>query len=223
MIEVRHLTRRFSAGRGLFDFSCVVGDGERVALVGPTGSGKTTLLRIVAGLETPDEGEVLVDREVVSGPGVMVAPHVRQLGFMFQAPTLWPHMTVAEQVLFGLHALTARDARRRLEEVLDDTGLRGLAQAHPIELSGGQARLAALARTIAPRPKHLLLDEPLANLDGASRDRVLTLIDRTARECGCALCVVTHDLTEAGRLGTRFVRLEEGRLEDRADYEEVRS
>ena len=142
---------------------------------------------------------------------------------MFQAPTLWPHMTVAQHVLFGLHFMTARDGRRRLEEVLDGVGLREFAGAYPFELSGGQARLVALARTVAPCPRHLLLDEPLANLDSSSRDRVLALVDQIAGREGCSLCMVTHDTADAVRLATRVVRLDGGRLEEAADLEEVRS
>jgi iron(III) transport system ATP-binding protein len=212
MIEVRHLTRRFGVVTGAADVTFVVNDGERVALLGPSGSGKTTMLRLIAGLERPDAGEVLVDGAVVSGPGVMIPPHQRHIGFVFQAPALWPHMTVAEHVRFGLNGMAKAAARQRVREVLEQASLAGLERRYPAELSGGQARLVALARTLAPRPRHLLLDEPLANLDSALKERLLGLIDEAARRERCSLLYVTHDGGEAARLATRALRITDGRL-----------
>jgi iron(III) transport system ATP-binding protein len=220
MIEVRHVTRRFGAVTAASDVSFAVGDGERVALLGPSASGKTTVLRLIAGLERPDAGEVLVDDIVVSGPGGMIPPHRRHIGFVFQAPALWPHMTVAEHVTFGLNGMAQTAARQRLRDVLEQVSLTGLEGRYPGELSGGQARLVALARTLAPRPRHLLLDEPLVNLDPASKDRLLGVIDDTIRRERCSLLYVTHDGAEAARLATRVLRMKDGSLAGEGRREE---
>jgi len=212
MIEVRHLTRRFGAVTGVDAVSFAMADGERVALLGPSGSGKTTLLRLIAGLDHADSGDVIVDGELASGPGTMVPPHERRIGFVFQSPALWPHMTVAAQVAFGLRGLSTAAIRQRVDDVLAQVSLDGLGSRYPHELSGGQARLAALARTLAPRPRHLLLDEPLANLDAALKDRLIDTIDGILRRERCSLLYVTHDGGEAARLATRVLRIEGGRL-----------
>jgi len=222
MIEVRGLTKRFGGVTAVGDVEFTVGDGERLALFGPSGGGKTTVLRLIAGLERPDAGEIVVDGVLVSRKGVMVPPHQRRLGFVFQAPTLWPHMTVAQHVMFGLNGMRKTDANRRLKALLARTALTGLEARYPAELSGGQARLVALARTLAPSPKHLLLDEPLANLDPELKERLLDVIDETLEGEGCSLLYVTHEAREGARLAARVLRLENGRLTGDVRPEEER-
>ena len=163
MIEVRDLGKSFGNVRALNHLGFNVPDSDAVVILGPSGSGKTTLLRLVAGLEIPDHGEIFIDGELASEPGRVLSPHQRGIGFVFQAPALWPHMTVAKNILFGLNGMPKQEASNRLDELLVQTGLTGLEQRYPSQLSSGQARRVALARTLAPKPRCLLMDEPLTN------------------------------------------------------------
>jgi iron(III) transport system ATP-binding protein len=214
MIQAQDLVKAFGGTIALDGATMTVADGERVGILGPSGSGKTTLLRVLAGLERPDGGQVRVDGVTVSTPAVLLSPHQRHIGFVFQAPTLWPHMTVAQHVAFGLNHLPKTEARQRIDEMLTAMSLNGLERRHPWQLSGGQARLVALARTLAPRPRHLLMDEPLANVDPALKTRLLEAIDDQVRQAGCSLTYVTHDGGELARLADRVLRLENGQLVD---------
>ncbi len=212
MIAVASLSRRYDHVRALEDVSFEIASGAALAVVGPSGSGKTTLLRLIAGLEQPDAGEVLLDGCVVSRPGWSLAPHRRGVGLVFQTPALWPHMTVAQNILFGLRGLPSAEARARLEALLVRTGLKGLERRYPHQLSGGQARRVALARALAPRPRFLLLDEPLTNLDARLRDDMLELILAAAQEAAATLLYVTHRMEEAARVASRVLTLEAGRV-----------
>ncbi len=212
MIEVRDVSKSFDGTTALAGVSVTLARGERVVVFGPSGSGKTTLLRLIAGLETPDTGEVLLDGAVASRPGWVQAPHERGMGFVFQQPALWPHMSVARNVAFGLGAMPRERADEPLREVLAATGLTDLRDRLPSQLSGGEARRVALARALAPQPDWLLMDEPLANLDTEARDEMLSLIATITGKTGAGLVYVTHDRTEAERIARRVVRLHDGRL-----------
>ena len=144
----------------------------------------------------------------------MLAPHLRGIGLVFQSAALWPHMTVAGNIRFGLAGLPAAEARARLAEVVEQTALCGLEQRRPGELSGGEARRVALARALAPRPRYLLLDEPLTSLDSDLRGELLGLIRAVTRESGAGLIYVTHDREEAATVADRTLVLREGRLEE---------
>ena len=206
MIELRDMTKHFGDTVALEGVSMTLARGESLSVLGPSGSGKTTLLRLIAGLEMPDRGQVLLGDEVVSRPGWVMPPHLRGMGFVFQQPALWPHMTVARNVAFGLGG----PADARLDEVLEQAGLTALRDRLPGELSGGEARRVALARALAPQPNWLLLDEPLTNLDAEAKDEMLDLIGAVARDTGAGLIYVTHDETEATLIATRIVRLRDG-------------
>ncbi|RPI31825.1 MAG: ATP-binding cassette domain-containing protein, partial [Chloroflexota bacterium] len=197
MIDVCGVSKSYGKVAGVERVSFQVpAQGLRV-LYGPSGSGKTTLLRLIAGLEIPDEGEIALNGEQASRPGWALAPHRRGIGFMFQTPALWPHLTVAQNVAFGLHGLPKNESRERLHHLLDQAGLAHLARRYPHQLSGGEARRVALARTLAPRPACLLLDEPLANLDPESKDRLRGLVLEIVRNTQACLVWVTHDAEEA--------------------------
>jgi ABC-type Fe3+/spermidine/putrescine transport system ATPase subunit len=212
MIEVRAVVKRFGEVPVLEGVSLELERGASLGILGASGSGKTTLLRIIAGLELPESGEVLMDGRVVSRRGWGMAPHRRGLGFVFQSPALWPHMTVAGNVSFGLRSLAAPEARARLGRIIEDTGLGRLEQRYPAQLSGGQARRVAIARALAPQPEWLLMDEPLSNLDRAARDEMLALVEHIVAESRAGLIYVTHDESELERLACRVLRLTEGRL-----------
>ncbi|MGH9366385.1 MAG: ABC transporter ATP-binding protein [Thermoanaerobaculia bacterium] len=191
--------------------SLAVGQSEIVALLGPSGSGKTTILRLIAGFEAPDAGEIHVGGDNVTE----VPPQRRRFGMVFQHYALFPHMTVAENVAFGLESrgVAAEERRRRIAETLAAVELPGF-EARPVtQLSGGQQQRVALARALAPRPRVLLLDEPLSNLDPTLRERTRRELRRLIRLIGITTLFVTHEQEEAFDLGDRVAVLNHGRLE----------
>jgi iron(III) transport system ATP-binding protein len=198
--------------------------GRVLVLLGSSGSGKTTLLRIVAGLETADAGRVLVGDRVVSDPARRVPPEQRGVGMVFQDLELWPHMSVAENVAFGLPGRPRGRAARRHPKVADlaeRVGIDALLDRRPPSLSGGERQRVAIARALAPDPGVLLYDEPLANLDPDRRADLRSLIRRLARERGATLVYVTHDAEEALEMGDEIAVLSAGRVVDRGTPESL--
>ena len=184
--------------------------GASLALLGPSGCGKTTLLRVIAGLERPDRGTVRVGDDVLTGPGRFVAPEDRRVGMVFQDGALFPHLTVAENVAFGIHR--AKDRDRRVAAALDLVGLGELANRLPGNLSGGERQRVALARALAPEPAVLLLDEPFASLDATLRVQLRTEVRRLLGELGITSLFVTHDQDEAFVLGDEIAVMQCGRI-----------
>jgi ABC-type Fe3+/spermidine/putrescine transport system ATPase subunit len=219
MLEARHIVKFYGDTPALRDVSVSVGDREVVALLGPSGCGKTTLLRIVAGLEAPDAGELLFDGRDLKG----VPAYRRGFGLMFQDYALFPHKDVFENIAFGLyaHGSSRRDAGARVAELLDLVGLRGYERRRVYELSGGERQRVALARSLAPGPRLLMLDEPLAALDRALRERLQEELQRLLRAVGIASLYVTHDQQEALALAQRVVLMNAGRVEQHGAPEEV--
>ena len=188
-----------------------VAEGRSLALLGPSGCGKTTLLRVVAGLERPDRGTVSVAGDVLTGPGRTVPAERRRVGMVFQDAALFPHLTVARNVAYGLSR--AEVAAGRVQETLEMVDLGHLAQRRPHELSGGQAQRVALARALAPRPRILLFDEPFTGLDTSLRVRVRTEVSALLREVGMTSVFVTHDQEEAFVLGDEVAVMRDGRVQ----------
>lgn len=200
-----------------------VAQGELVTVLGPSGCGKTTLLRALAGFETPDSGTIVIDDREVFGPGRRTVPaHDRGIGFVPQEGALFPHLSVAQNVGFGLRQLTARDRRARVMETLDLVGLAHVAKRRPHQLSGGQQQRVALARAIAPGPRVILLDEPFASLDEYLRESLRADVRALLSTLGTTAVLVTHDREEALVLGDRVAVMREGRMvqvaEPRATY-----
>ncbi len=195
----------------LRDVDVAVDAGATLALLGPSGCGKTTLLRIIAGLEVPDSGSVVVGGRTLTGPGELVVPERRRIGMVFQDWALFPHLSVARNVGFGLDR-PERKVSPRIDEALEMVGLGGLGDRMPATLSGGQQQRVALARAIAPRPSVLLLDEPFSNLDAALRIQVRSEIHQLLVELGITTVFVTHDQDEAFVLGDTVAVLAEGRV-----------
>ena len=187
--------------------------GEMVTLIGPSGCGKSTALRLVAGLERPDAGRVLVAGEEVAGPGRFVNPEKRRVGLVFQDHALFPHLTVQKNVEFGLHGQPRAQRAARAAEVLALVRLGHLAGRYPHELSGGEQQRVALARALAPRPAVVLLDEPFSSLDENLRAQVRAELVGVLRETGTTAIFVTHDQTEALSIGDRVVVMQAGRIE----------
>lgn len=207
MIEARGLSKRFGAVTALSGLGLTVSAGERVALVGPSGCGKTTALRLIAGLDIATAGSLVIGGVDATSPRAL-PPHRRGLGYVPQGASLFPTMDVAGNVAYGLSREDRGRTGARVRELLEAFGLSELAERMPHELSGGQARRVALARAMAPAPRRLLLDEPLVNLDAAACEDLLGEIDRALRASGASLLYVTHDMSEAERLGARVVRME---------------
>jgi iron(III) transport system ATP-binding protein len=194
------------------DVDLVVEPGTTTALLGPSGCGKTTLLRSIAGLERPSGGTIRLGDRLVSGPDVWVAPERRRVGMVFQDAALFPHLTVAQNVAFGLRELDQATARRRVGEMLDLVGLDTYADRRPGTLSGGQRQRVALARSLAPQPSVLLLDEPFSALDAALRAQLRADVSAIIREVGVTTVFVTHDQTEAFLVGDHIGVMRSGVL-----------
>ena len=214
-VKLRGLTKRYGDVGALEALSLEVAPGELVALLGPSGCGKTTTLRLVAGFLTPEAGEIWVGDRCLSSPQSVVPPERRRMAMIFQSYALWPHMTVAENVAYGLRfkdGVARGDRERRVAEMLKVVQLTGLEARYPGELSGGQQQRVAVARALVVEPEILLLDEPLSNLDANLREEMRFEIRRLHEAFGITTLYVTHDQAEAMVISDRVAVLEHGRL-----------
>jgi iron(III) transport system ATP-binding protein len=206
------VSRHYGDAKALDRVTLEIAPGELVCLLGPSGCGKTTLLRIAAGIERPTSGRVLINNKEVASDRVFVPPEKRGVGLMFQDFALFPHLTIVENVAFGLKALAKPVARTEALAMLSRVGLETLADEYPHTLSGGQQQRVALARAIVPRPSVMLMDEPFSGLDvqlrEAMQEETLTLL----RETRATSIIVTHSPDEALRLGDRIAVLRQGRV-----------
>ena len=198
---------------------------ELVTLLGPSGCGKTTTLRLIAGLEYPDKGAIIIDGKTVSAPekNIFVPPHKRGIGMIFQNYAVWPHMTIYDNIAYGLRLtkLPKEEIDRRVKEVLEMLGLSGMEKRYPTQLSGGQQQRVALARALAARPRLLLLDEPLSNLDAKLRERMRFEIRNIVKTFGLTGIYVTHDQAEALVISDRIIVMNNGVVEQIGKPEEV--
>jgi sulfate transport system ATP-binding protein len=210
-IELRKVTKRFGSFTALDGVSLEISDGSLTAVLGPSGSGKSTLLRIVAGLERPDSGEVLLSGEDATG----LAPQRRDVGFVFQHYAAFKHMTVRDNVAFALtiRKRPKQEIRERVDELLELVQLKGFAERYPSRLSGGQRQRMALARALAAKPRVLLLDEPFGALDARVRAELRDWLRRLHDEVHVTTVFVTHDQEEAMEVADRVAVLDRGRLE----------
>jgi len=218
MIRLEGVSKRFGDVVAVDAASFCVERGEVVALLGPSGCGKTTLLRLVAGFERPDAGTVEIDERPVSGPGCWVPPERRRVGMVFQDYALFPHLTVEENVGFGL---PRRERPGRVPELLATVGLDGAGVRYPHELSGGQQQRVALARALAPAPDLVLLDEPWSNVDPFLRESLRAEVVEVVRPLGVTVVLVTHDREEAFSLADRIALMREGRVVQEGTSEEL--
>ena len=218
-LSIDHLEKRFGSLRVTADVSFSASEGEILALLGPSGSGKTTVLRLVAGFETPDAGRIVVAQEDVT----RTPPERRRFGMVFQHYALFPHMNVGENVAFGLETqgLRAAEVAQRVGEMLASVDLAGFENRRVSQLSGGQQQRVALARALAPRPRVLLLDEPLSNLDPTLRERTRRELKRIIRKVEITTLFVTHEQEEAFEIGDRIAILNRGQLEQIGSAEEL--
>lgn len=211
-LTINQLTKDFRGQRALEEVSLTINSGEFISLLGPSGCGKTTLLRCIAGLETPTHGQIVIDDDDVT----TLPPEKRRLGMMFQSYALFPHMNVLENVRFGLRMQGTESTsvqRQKAREALETVQMGHLAERMPNQLSGGQQQRVALARAIAHRPRLLLLDEPLSNLDARLREDMQLELISLHRALGLTTVFVTHDQEEAMTMSDRVVLMKAGRIE----------
>ncbi|HEX2441063.1 MAG TPA: ABC transporter ATP-binding protein [Methylomirabilota bacterium] len=223
-VSLRALTRRYGDVAAVDQLSLEVKPGELVALLGPSGCGKTTTLRLVAGFLAPEAGEIWVGERCLSSAGTVVPPERRRMAMIFQSYALWPHMTVAQNVGYGLRfkrGLSRADRDRRVAELLRVVQLAGYESRYPGELSGGQQQRVAVARALVVEPEILLLDEPLSNLDANLREEMRFEIRRLHETFGITTLYVTHDQAEAMVISDRIAVLERGRVAQVGTPDEV--
>ncbi|MEO6458614.1 MAG: ABC transporter ATP-binding protein [Chloroflexia bacterium] len=217
-LEITKLTKIFSSSvRAVDGISLSIKPGELVSFLGPSGCGKTTTLNCVAGLEHPDEGVIQAGDFVMTDihRRINLQPEERGLGMVFQSYALWPHMTVADNVAFGLRIAKVRGAevKKRVENILDLVGLGGLGKRYPFQLSGGQQQRVALARAVVTEPRLLLLDEPLSNLDAKVREQARTWLRDIQKRLGITTVYVTHDQAEALAMSDKIAVMYSGTLQ----------
>jgi iron(III) transport system ATP-binding protein len=213
MLEIDHLTVAYGDYPAVVDLSLQIEDGIIGCLVGPSGCGKTTLLRTVAGFEEPAAGSVTLGGQRVSLPGRVLPPEQRKVGMVFQDLALFPHLSVAENIGFGLKSRPRRDREHRVAALLELIGLTELGKVFPHELSGGQQQRVAIARALAPGPRLLLMDEPFSSLDPELRETLPRELREIFREDGVTALLVTHDQTEAFAMADQIGVMRAGRLE----------
>ena len=224
-IVLNNLSKEFGNVRAVDSLSLTIQNGDFLTLLGPSGCGKTTTLRCLSGLEEPDGGEIYIDKQCVFSfaQGINLPPGQRNLGLVFQNYALWPHMTVHQNVAFGLRKanLSKRDLEQRIREILKLVGLDGFQERYPHELSGGQQQRVAVARMVVTRPNILLFDEPLSNLDAKLRMTLRAELKRMHMMLGATTVYVTHDQVEAMTLSTRIVVMKDGLIQQVGTPQEV--
>jgi iron(III) transport system ATP-binding protein len=217
LVHLEHVTKRFGADRppATDGLSFTVESGRILALLGPSGCGKTTTLRLIAGFETPDQGRIAIAGQTVADAdrGIHVEPEARGVGVVFQDYALFPHLTIAQNVGFGLERTSRSERRTRVAQVLDLVSLTDFAERYPHELSGGQQQRVAVARALAPAPTLILLDEPFSNLDADLRAQMRDEVEKILRATGTTAIFVTHDQEEAFTIADQVGVLDQGRLE----------
>tara|TARA_Y100001936_G_scaffold125405_1_gene122744 strand:+ start:285 stop:1322 length:1038 start_codon:yes stop_codon:yes gene_type:complete len=209
-VVVEGVSKTFDGETVLAKIDLKVASSEILSLLGPSGCGKTTLLRSIAGLENPEEGKITICDQIVLDNEVSIAPEKRKVGMVFQDAALFPHMTVEQNVAYGLKKSDPK--KQRVSELLEIVGLPNFEKRRPETLSGGQKQRIALARALAPRPSVLLLDEPFSNLDSALRIEVRAEVNRLISELGVTTIFVTHDQDEAFLLGDRVAVMNNGKI-----------
>ena len=224
-LQLRSVSLRYPGrdAAAVHDVDLDVADGEFLVLVGPSGCGKTTTLRLIAGFLRPDSGSIVSDGRVLSDAGRVVAPEHRNMGMVFQSFAVWPHMTVFENVAFGLRVRRrpASEVKERVAAMVATVGLAGQERAYPSQLSGGQQQRVALARALIVEPGTLLLDEPLSSLDAKLRERMRGELKELQRRTGVTFVHVTHDEAEARAVADRVAVMDAGRIDRVGPPEEV--
>lgn len=215
-VEIKNLRFRYNnaSQATIDDFHLSMERGEITAILGPSGSGKSTVLRLIAGLEIPEDGSIMIDDRILTDQRHFVQPEKRGIGMVFQDYALFPHMTVADNIKFGLKNWGRLEKQERVEEVLElvNLSVSDYAKRYPYELSGGQQQRIALARALAPNPSVLLLDEPFSNLDSDLHIKIREELRDILKQAGITSIFVTHDQSDAESLADRIVVLKNGKV-----------
>jgi iron(III) transport system ATP-binding protein len=207
ILDIQNLSKSYDGKKlAISDCSFQLERGKICAIVGESGSGKTTLLRLIAGLERPNEGSIKINGTIVSNDALIVPPQKRELGFVFQNFALFPHLTVEQNIAFGLK----KDKATTIERVLKLTKMEGFEKSYPNQLSGGQKQRIALARTIAQQPNLLLLDEPFSNLDAHLKSELRQEIKTIIKRLGITMIFITHDIMDAIDIAEKIILLKQG-------------
>lgn len=226
-VEFKNVTKNYNGTEILKNISFKISDGEFVSFLGPSGCGKTTSLRMVAGLEKNNQGEIYIGSELISSPekNIFIPTKDRKLGMVFQSYAIWPHMTVFENVAFPLRMMNETEAeiRKKVGEVLDSVELSGMGDRMPSTLSGGQQQRVALARGLVARPRVLLLDEPLSNLDAKLREKMRKDIRLIQQHYKITCIYVTHDQVEAFSMSDRILIMVKGEIVQFGTPSDIRS
>ncbi|RKX66862.1 MAG: hypothetical protein DRP41_01515 [Thermodesulfobacteriota bacterium] len=224
MLRTENLTKRYSRLEAVKDVTLHIFRGEILTVLGPSGCGKTTLLRMIAGLERPDEGRVLIDGIEVSSPNKMVPPFKRKLSMIFQDLALWPHMTVKGNIKFVMEKNLTKDIlREEIHEILEKVNLIGFNNRYPHQLSGGEKQRLAIARALASRPAYLLMDEPFSNLDLLLKEELQNVVIKLKKDSQIGIIYVTHNIDEALILANRIAIMNKGRIEQMGTKDELLS
>ncbi|GAB6169845.1 hypothetical protein JCM1393_23050 [Clostridium carnis] len=208
-VKVKNLSFKYDNSDSLVinDFSIEIEKGEIVAILGASGCGKSTILRLIAGLEEPNSGEIIINNKVVVNNTNFLKPEERGVGMLFQDYALFPHLTVYENIKFGLYKLSKKEQKIRVDEVLNLVNLKGYETRYPYELSGGQQQRVALARALAPKPSVLLMDEPFSNLDSHLRTKIREELRDIIKKSNTTCIFVTHDIEDVNAISDRTIKL----------------
>ncbi len=223
-ISLAEVTHSYGAKQVLQRLSLDIDGSQLTCLLGGSGSGKTTILRLIAGLETPQGGLITILNKVATNKNhLIIPPHQRKLGFIFQDLALWPHFTVYKNIAFGLTEQKQKNIKETVHQMLDYFGLQAYSEKYPHQLSGGQQQLVALSRALVLKPKILLMDEPLANLDVKLKRKTLGLIKKLQQNFDLTILFVTHDHKEAFAIADKIVILNEGVIELTGSVEQIKN
>lgn len=223
MIKLNNISHSYGIKTVLHDLSFDIDCNQLTCLLGSSGSGKTTILRNVAGLEVPEKGQIVIENKSVTENGkILIPPHQRNIGFIFQDLALWPHFTVYENIAFGLKERKKKRLKETVFEMLDFFGLQEHAMKYPHQLSGGQKQLVAISRSLVLKPKILLMDEPLANLDVKLKRKILEHIKTLKQNFNLTIVYVTHDHREAFAIADQVVVLNNGKIEEIGTVDQIK-
>ena len=209
MISVKNLSKKFNEEYIFRNISYDFLEGRKYIIKGPSGSGKTTFLRLTAGFESIDEGEIFINGELIGNRKFQVPPSQRCIGIVTQDPSLWSHMTVEKNISFGLEHLSKKERKLVAKNIMDDMEISHISRHYPSEISGGEAKRAALARMLVRQWKYLLLDEPLANIDKELKNRILERINIYTERNNTALIYVTHDEGDGERINGEVLKFKD--------------